>query len=141
MEDGTKGSQVSPGARFMKQRADALRALAPGVSGFAGFVEGLLSGILGVGMQQGRLIAREVVVQPHRGELGEPVALSVARLAIDAVVGDERAGIDRSAGSIEGVGDDLGKIARNDLGADHGRTLAMCFGISILPHWSAFCKG
>jgi hypothetical protein len=78
-------------------------------------------------MQQWRLVATEKVVQAHASELRQPVALSLTSLAIDAVVGDECARVDRSARPIKGVGSSLGEIARNDVGTDHGRIVAhMC---------------
>jgi hypothetical protein len=56
-----------------------------------------LGRVLGVCLQKRWIVAREVVVQPHGGELRQPVARASAALAIDTVVRDQCLGIDRAA--------------------------------------------
>src|SRR5262249_33823186 len=76
---------------------------------------------LTMGMQQGLLVAREVVVQPFAGIHRQPVALLLATFTVDAVVRDERAGVDRTAGTVEGVSDHFRQRAWQDMSTDHGR--------------------
>ncbi len=92
---------------------------------FARLVEAFLGRVFAMGVEQGRVIAGEIVVQALAGVPRQPVARASAALAIDAVVRDERAGIDRAAGPIEGVGLCVLEMTLDDVGTDHGcRTAA-----------------
>src|SRR6266545_3995144 len=87
---------------------------------FARLVEAFLGRVFAMGVEQGRVIAGEIVVQALAGVPRQPVARASAALAIDAVVRDERAGIDRAAGPIEGVGLCVLEMTLDDVGTDHG---------------------
>lgn len=105
-----------------------LRAmLAIGPRRLARFVKAFLGRVLGVCVQQRWIVAREVVVQPHSGELRQPVARASAALAIDAVVSDECLGIDRAASPIERIGLSAIEMAVDDVCSDHGYGVAHVF--------------